>query len=284
LRLVVVDNDSGDGTADLLREEGVLVIDAGANWGYGAACNLGARRFPEADAYVFVNPDVAIDLNAISALGRAVTDTGSGSEIGFAGPLLSPEPYRVKRFATLPREIYGLGPEWLRRRLDSAGFASWRDYDSVDAANPLVTVDFVLGAVLACRGSAFWELGGFDEGYFLYSEEEDLALRGAARGWRSVILPACRAHHAESTSSAGESRRTLSRTRLESRIRYYRLHRGRLYALVARTVIAGLIEGHCAAAWMRQRPSAYGRHLGVELLVGRNARRRQSLARRRRQA
>jgi GT2 family glycosyltransferase len=63
-------------------------------------------------------------------------------------------------------------------------------------------VDWVYGTFMAVRRDAFRQLGGFDEGYFLYGEDLDLCHRAAAHGLRTVHVPEARAVHGANVSAA----------------------------------------------------------------------------------
>ena len=69
IELVLVDNASADGTADLVRQRfpGCRVIDAGENLGFGRACNLGARE-SESEHILLLNPDAWVDAACVERL------------------------------------------------------------------------------------------------------------------------------------------------------------------------------------------------------------------------
>jgi GT2 family glycosyltransferase len=68
-------------------------------------------------------------------------------------------------------------------------------------------VDFLIGACLLVRRDALAEIGGFDEGFWLYGEEADLCARLARRGRRIVLVPDARAVHVGGASSRGSTTR-----------------------------------------------------------------------------
>jgi GT2 family glycosyltransferase len=105
-------------------------------------------------------------------------------------------------------------PAALARRL-RAGHAT------VSTPGPPRRVDWVLGAALLVRRSAFDDVGGFDPGYFLYSEETDLCLRLRERGWGVVSCGDAVVAHLASASTAGAG---FSRMLGRSRGRYVRRH------------------------------------------------------------
>ena len=63
-------------------------------------------------------------------------------------------------------------------------------------------VDWLVGACLCVRAQAAREVGLFDEGYFLYSEELDWCRRFQAAGWRIVYLPTAQVSHVEGASAS----------------------------------------------------------------------------------
>jgi GT2 family glycosyltransferase len=94
-------------------------------------------------------------------------------------------------------------------------------------------VDWLTGAMILFRREALEGAGGFDEGFFMYSEELDLCRRLHAAGWRIRYEPSARARHHEARSSAQvPDERQLHF--LRSRLRYFRKHHGRLAAAFLR--------------------------------------------------
>jgi N-acetylglucosaminyl-diphospho-decaprenol L-rhamnosyltransferase len=119
-------------------------------------------------------------------------------------------------------------------------------------------VDWVSGACLLVRRSAFDELGGFDEAYFMYLEDVDLCWRAWRRGWRVAYEPGGRVVHAQGVSTDQHPYRMIlahHRSMLRFSVRSTRRW-GRLalpvvaVGLVARTVLACL---HRLAAGARGR-------------------------------
>ena len=63
------------------------------------------------------------------------------------------------------------------------------------------TVDWVSGACFLVRRSAFEQVGGFDESYFMYAEDVDLCWRLGRRGWRVLYLPSAEVTHLQGVST-----------------------------------------------------------------------------------
>jgi len=101
-----------------------------------------------------------------------------------------------------------------------------------------VEVDWLVGAALMTRREVLEQVGGFDEGYFMYSEELDWCRRVRQAGWRIVYLPAAQVVHYEGKSSEQvvAARHIHFQT---SKVRYFRKFHGPLAAAVLRVFLLG---------------------------------------------
>jgi GT2 family glycosyltransferase len=100
-------------------------------------------------------------------------------------------------------------------------------------------VDFVLGAALMARAETLRQVGGLDEGFFMYCEEMDWCMRARGAGWRIMAAPAAHIVHHEGQSSA-QVRWPMYAQLWRSRLRFYDKHR-EAYGPLARWVIRGMI-------------------------------------------
>ncbi|MFC4616468.1 glycosyltransferase family 2 protein [Cellulomonas sp. H30R-01] len=172
--VTVVDNLSSDGSADVARSLAlpgrVAVVDAGVNLGFGRAVNLAARHPEDRAAYLLVlNPDAAVPPDGLH---RLVSTLEGRPDLACVGAdLRRPDGSPVSSARSFP----GL---W--------DVARGRAHD-VDHAGGLVDADWLCGALMLWRRSAFEALGGFDERYFLYYEDVDLCRRARAAGWGVAI-------------------------------------------------------------------------------------------------
>jgi N-acetylglucosaminyl-diphospho-decaprenol L-rhamnosyltransferase len=183
--IVVVVNDPENAPADALESlsvhAGVVVLNESPR-GYGANLNEGVRRLRGRYRYYFLaNDDVLPELGTIRALRNALE---SDPVAAVAGPRLvdvggrrQPGAYR---YPSLGSEVAAalIVPASLQRRL-------WRRFvlgvsDRVESRTSDV---WLVGAALLVRASAFHEIDGFDEQFFLYAEETDLSFRMRERGW-----------------------------------------------------------------------------------------------------
>jgi hypothetical protein len=186
--VIVVDNGSDDGSPELVRERfpDVTLIESDANVGFGAANNLGMRR-ATGTYFALVNSDAWPIDDGLEAL---VDFAKRDSRVGIAGPRLLREDgtrqLSVRGFPTVWRlctEYFFLRKLAPSSRLFNAFYAGGFDYTTVREA------DWLMGAALVVRRELIDEIGGFDERFFLFSEEVDLCYRAGSAGWRVVYTP-----------------------------------------------------------------------------------------------
>lgn len=238
--VVVVDNDSPDDTVDVLRrrtDPSLVVVEQG-NIGFGGGCNTGARALPpECDLVLFCNPDARI---AAQDIGRLVQHLLDDPRRGLVGPRLHCGGSPLTSAGSAPRLLTEVRP-----LLPGAAGRLLPRRQLPPTADQAVEVGYVEGACMLARRSAFDEVGGFDEGFFLCFEEMDLATRMRDLGWRVELVPEAWAEHCpgQSRSSIPFAGRDHA---LVSLLRYLQLHEGaraaRAYARCAR-----------ASFWLRVR-------------------------------
>ncbi|MEN3615609.1 glycosyltransferase family 2 protein [Plantactinospora sp. ZYX-F-223] len=207
LAVRVVDNASRDGTVALLAREfpAVEVIANARNVGFAAAVNQ-AIAGCDSDVVLLVNPDCVLPV------GTAWTLLGyldSHPTVGIVGPRLldhqgrvaiSAHPFEDLTSVLLSRFGGSLVPVRLRRLVSGARRRS--AYDACRQPSGPASVDWLSGACLAIRRALLTELGGLDESYFMYYEDEELCLQARRRGVEVVLLPTVSATHTGGGSSA----------------------------------------------------------------------------------
>ncbi len=182
--VVVADNGSTDGTAELLREEfpEVALLELGRNLGFGPALNRAVAEHP-ADQVILLNNDVEAEPRFVEALLDAAVD---GPEC-VAGVLMQENAPGLIDSAGVVADRTLMGFDYLHG--ESLEVAA-------KAADPLGPT----GGAALYRLDAFRAAGGFDERVFLYYEDLDLALRLRAAGARCRLAEGARAIHAYSAS------------------------------------------------------------------------------------
>ena len=209
--VVVVDNGSRDGTADLVAERTDCRLVRSTNVGYAGGLNRGVREAAPAPAVLILNPDVRMDPGSIQPLLAALDH----DRVAIAAPRVRSDDgdlhFSLRRDPSLLR---ALGLSRLRHPALSEYVQEPAAYDHEGP------VDWALGAIVALRRDVFDELGGWDESYFLYSEETDYCLRARDLGWATWFVPSSTAVHVGGGSGQNDLTHTLqivNRVRLYSR-------------------------------------------------------------------
>ena len=198
--VVVVDNASADASVEVVRraDPDAKIVETGANLGFGSAANRGVA-VTTGDHVLILNPDTVVEPGTLKALSEALDrDPGLaavGPRLENVDGTLYPS---VRRFPDLT-VAFGhafLGLVWPRN-------PATRRYRMLDWDHdqPAASVDWVSGACVLVRRTAFEMVGGFDEAYFMYVEDVDLCWRLGQAGWRIGYEPAGRVVHALGGSS-----------------------------------------------------------------------------------
>ena len=205
---VVVVDHGGDGSASVAAELGATVLRDASNPGYGTGQNRGVAT-TTGEYVLLLNPDAVVDPAGVRE-GVAFLDAAPdvAAVQGVIRNRTTGQPERSQGVALGPVHLLGraLGARRLLR-FDAVRAVARRvpvltDHVLRTPEQP-VEVESLSAAALLVRRSAFEQVEGFDEGYFLYSEDLDLCRRLRAAGWRLVALPVAWAEHASGASSAG---------------------------------------------------------------------------------
>lgn len=243
--VVLVDNASHDGTADLVEDHHawVRVLRSPVNLGFAAGNNLGVRH-ARGRMLLLLNPDA---LPRRGCVRRGLELMAAHPEVGLAGArLLDPagraqpsarmDPTPLQEFFVLS----GLAARFARSRLFGRLDRGW-----ADPSEP-AEVDWVPGAFALIRREVFESLGGFDERYFLYYEEVDLCRRLRARGLRVMYWPELEVRHVGGASARTVTGQRVARSgsqltlwRARSGLMYFRAHHGAVAAWIVNRVERG---------------------------------------------
>lgn len=245
--MLLVDNASTDDTAPRARTAGFDVYETGSNKGFGAACNEGLR-LASTELVLICNPDVRPSPTALELLIGALSRHPTAAIAGAA----CDRPGHARRFSTIGGNVWGFLPAWLQRRLKRLS------PEVPIAPGEAHVVDYVVGAFMLCRVAALRSVDGFDERFFLYSEEEDLCRRLGERGWQTLLLPDVEVAHEDRGSSEGVEQTVMASFYLHSVYRYYRKHRSRLYAELARCILSACVTVDRAYRGITRKRQVYG--------------------------
>lgn len=203
----VIDNNSQDGSAEMVRAEfpEVKLIANPQNRGFAAACNQG-MRIASSRYTLLLNPDTIVLDDAIS---QCVRYADLHADVGVVGcqvleneSRISPTGFSFPSPLNLFLVHSGLSRAFPRSRIFGRPELGWWDRNSEQ------DVDVVTGMFMLVRREAIAQVGLMDESYFVYSEEADWCYRFAQAGWRRVFTPCARIVHldggAKSTSQASK--------------------------------------------------------------------------------
>lgn len=191
--VVVVDNASPDDSADVAASvPGVRIVRLAENRGFGGGCNAGAAALATAELVLFLNPDAVIEPDQLVLL---VDHLDRSPRAAVVAPRLyrQGEPLTsAGRDAGLATELRTVVPTALSRLLPERRLPA--DHDR---SGP---VHYVEGACFVVRREALMRVGGFDEDFFLFFEELDLATRLRRRSWTVDLVAHAKAEHLRAVS------------------------------------------------------------------------------------
>ena len=263
--VAVVDNDSRDGSSDLIgaaiKSEDwsgwVNLLRSPVNGGFSYGNNFAIKAAMAAetspDCYWLLNPDTVVLPGALSAL------TGFlrlSPEVGICGGGINehddkPWPFAF-RFPSVMSELergLSFGPvsrllsPWMVRR---------------QMSDDPERVDWVCGASMMIRREVFNRIGLMDESYFLYFEETDFCLKAQRADFQCWYVPQSRVIHIAGQST-GVTAKTAVPRRLpgywfDSRRRYFVKNHGRPYAVLADMVWMLAYTIGCLRRWLQRKP------------------------------
>jgi GT2 family glycosyltransferase len=234
VEVIVVDHAGEPAAAKALRDDylWVQLLEVDRNPGFAAGVNHAARA-ARGEYLLLLNPDCLVDEDVVHDLARWLADHPT---VGAAGALVREPDGSIQSSArSFPNVTTGFagrttwlsrmwpGNPWTRRNLVPAG-----------ASPEPITVDWVSGACMMVRRSAFDAVGGMDERFFLYWEDADLCRRLKSAGWPTVYYTRTGITHLTGRSSAREPTQSLVAFHRSAYL-YFRKH-GR-YATVAAPLV-----------------------------------------------
>ncbi|HEX2095953.1 MAG TPA: glycosyltransferase family 2 protein [Solirubrobacterales bacterium] len=241
--LIVVDNDSADGTAEVVASlaPSARLVATGRNLGFAGGCNAGAAA-ASGDLLVILNPDAA----PLPKFGEAIRRPWV-EERGWAAWQALVADQGATRINSAGNPVHFTGLVW-------AG----RHGEPVEKAPPAGEVPCLSGACLAIPRETWDRLGGFPERFFLYHEDVDVSLRLRLAGGALGIEPAAVVDHDYEFGAREHKWRWLERNRWAFLIRVYPTS---LLVLLAPALLAtelALVPASIAAGWGRQKLAASG--------------------------
>ena len=221
--IIVVDNDSHDGSQDMIKRDfpNVKLIESRINLGFGKANNLGSS-IAKGKYLFYLNSDTLLRNNAIKIFFDCA-EKGE-STIGALGCILTGSDgdtcHSYGKMITMLSEL----------RAELARYFRFLKYQWLikppRRSNPL-KVDYITGADLFVPITVFKNTGGFDSDFFMYCEEVDWQKRMAKQGLECMVIPGPEIIHLEGGSDTMKGRIwSKSRTKniFKSRRIFYKKH------------------------------------------------------------
>lgn len=174
--IIVVDNGSSDGSVEYIQSNDVTIklVRNKKNRGFAGGINSGVKE-SHAKYVVFLNNDTAVDKNWLKYL---VECADNHPEVFSVNP-------KLLNFSDR-KLIDGVGIQI--NEVGQARSIGWQEKDSGQYEKEQYIFGATGGASLFVR-EKFIKLGMFDESFFMYSEEVDLAFRAQFAGWKSIYCP-----------------------------------------------------------------------------------------------
>jgi N-acetylglucosaminyl-diphospho-decaprenol L-rhamnosyltransferase len=210
--VVMADNGSTDGAPEeaLERHPNARLLRTGGNLGYGSAVNRAVDEYLKdsdySDFFVVANPDVQWGPRSIDILLEAAA---RWPRAGALGPLIrDPDGSVYPSARHQPSLVRGgmhavVGPIWK----SNPWTAEYRQERQEPSERP---VGWLSGSCLLLRRSAFEEISGFDERYFMYMEDVDLGDRLLRAGWQNIYVPAAEVLHDKGHATGRDPARNLA--------------------------------------------------------------------------
>ena len=223
--IIVVDNASTDGTAEMLRASYgyVKLISNSSNLGFATANNIGIKA-SSGDFVLLLNSDTEVVDGSLEGM---ITYMASHPRVGVLGPRLLDKNFRIIQIS------WAWHPTIIKETFQK--MLSPQNITNIKLINILVRflnrkarhVDLVPGACMLIRREVLDAVGGLDENLFLYFEESDLCKRSSAAGWETMYIPTVNVIHKLGQTMKKNGKMTLLHYR-RSQLYYYRKHNSKL--------------------------------------------------------
>lgn len=241
--IIVVDSGSFDACGEMLAREfpAAIFVQSSDNIGFASANNLGMSR-AQGKYLLFLNPDTEVHGGAVDQLLQTLE---RHPDAGIVGARLlnadgSLQTSCVQAFPTLLNQV--LDSDMLYRAWPRSSL--WGIAALSDASARPKPVEVVSGACLLIKRAVFEIVNGFDQRFFMYSEDLDLCYRVKQAGFDRLYEPAATiTHHGGGSSNSARSMFSVVMTR-ESVCRFFRLNHGpaAAFGYRATTGLAALVR------------------------------------------
>ena len=236
--IVVVDNSPEESAVPVVKGlPQVSVIHRGDNPGYGAAANVGVASLSETREWVVVcNPDIVVGSDTLEKL---VEESENRPRAGSLGPAITNEDGSLYPSArALPTLGIGIGHALLGIVWPSNPWT--RAYRGDYRSSSTRVAGWLSGSFLLVNRQAFDDIGGFDEGYFMFFEDVDLGARLGQAGYENVYVPGAQATHLGGRSTKKNHQAMITAHHLSAMRFISKRYPGPLWSPLRAVIAAGL--------------------------------------------
>lgn len=235
--IIVVDNDSADGSAAMVVETfpRVTLIASKTNLGFARASNLAATK-ASGEYILYLNPDTELVTNAFLGMWNALKENPSYGAVG-CRLLNSDESVQLTCASAFPSPRNELSSLlFLDRLFPNSRLCSSRELNYWDHRDSRA-VECLSGACMMLRRSLVEKLGGFDEELFMYGEDLDLCFRVSQEGLALYYLASEVIFHHEGAASKKKGRSFAPVLQRAANYYFLRKNFGRTRAVAYRTAV-----------------------------------------------
>ncbi len=249
LEVFVVDNNSSDGSVDMVRAKfpQVNLIRNKNNLGFSKANNQGIRK-SNGRYVLLLNSDTLVLGGALSSMVKFM-DTHPCA--GAAGcKLLNPD-------GTLQRSCFGSFPNLETEFYDYSYLSQWFPYNRIFGKHLMKwmnydhirEIDHCLGACIIVPRATIADVGLMDEQFFIYFEETDWLYRMKKKGWKIYYIPEAKVVHfgGRSTQGLPDRDKIIMDRSYGSKLRFFRKH----YGFAITILLEGLILARYALKFLK---------------------------------
>ncbi len=227
--IIVVDNDSVSSLKETLQKISyVRYIKSEDNIGFGAGNNLGAKA-AKGDFLFFLNPDTIVKKNSMDILFNFVRNN---FKVGMTAPLLldaSGNIYPKQGSNEYDLKSAMVTSSFINKIFPNNPISKKFFHKDWDRKN-IEEFDVVPGTAFMIKKDLFEKAGMFDENFFLYFEEYDLAKRVKKIGYKNYIIPKAKVVHIWEAST--KKRKDINKIFSQSRYNFFKKNYGRFFAFI----------------------------------------------------
>jgi len=214
LEIIVVDNNSSDGSAEFVEEnyQDVILIKNSKNVGHSIACNQGAEM-SSGKYLLFLDNDTVLDKNFISELLKVFRNK---KDCGIAGGM-------VKDMGTNFIQEIGINIDYFGYPIAEIGSMFGHFIEDKGQFRDIFETFYVSSCALMIPRNLFFKVGGFDGSFFMYKDDLDLCWRVKLLGYKVYINPKAKIYHKMGVTLGGSSSDLVKgmRYRTTSKKRYF---------------------------------------------------------------